>query len=132
MKALDTNILVRLLVKDNETQAKKVLKRFKKAEKKKETLLVPLLVVLELIWVLESVYHCSREEIIAAIENLAMLPIIKFENPDIIHSLILTGKKSKQDLSDILIGHTAKLNGCENTLTLDKNASKSELFEFLK
>ena len=132
MRALDTNILVRFLVKDDELQAKKVLHRFKRAEKSKETLFIPLVVVLELIWVLESVYNCSREEIINAIENLAMLPIIQFENPNIIQDLVLFGKKSKQDLSDILIGYSAKFNGCENTLTLDKSASKSALFEFLK
>jgi len=46
MTALDTNILVRLLVKDDEDQSKIVFKRFKKAEKENEILFIPLLVTL--------------------------------------------------------------------------------------
>jgi len=79
MIALDTNILVRLLVKDDDEQSRIVFKRFKKAEKNSEILFVPLLVVLELIWVLDSVYDCNREEIVNAIEKLTMMPIIRFE-----------------------------------------------------
>jgi predicted nucleic-acid-binding protein len=131
MRALDTNMLVRFLVRDDELQAKKVLNRFKKAEKTKESLFISLLVILELIWVLEYVYNCSRQEIITAIENLAMLPIIRFENTNIVRGLIVGGRKTKQDLSDLLIGYSAKFNGCECTLTFDKSAAKSELFELI-
>ena len=59
MIALDTNVLVRFLVKDDEQQAELVRVLFMEAEQRKEPLLVPLLVVLELIWVLESVYEIS-------------------------------------------------------------------------
>ena len=41
MKALDTNVLVRFLVKDDEQQAKVVYMRFKEAETNKEVLFVP-------------------------------------------------------------------------------------------
>jgi len=62
MKAVDTNILVRFLTKDDAIQAQKVYELFKKAETKREPLFVSLLVVLELLWVLESVYSIPREE----------------------------------------------------------------------
>ena len=52
MKALDTNVLVRFLVKDDEQQAKTVYRLFKQAESKAEAFFIPILVVLETVWVL--------------------------------------------------------------------------------
>ena len=80
MKGIDTNILVRFLVGDDEKQAKKVYVMFKKAETEKKELFVPVLVVLELIWVLESAYGISRSEILDSIDSLLLMPIFKFEN----------------------------------------------------
>jgi len=88
MKAVDTNILVRFLTKDDAIQAQKVYELFKKAETKREPLFVSLLVVLELLWVLESVYSIPREEIVDAINELLYLPVLKFENIPILWTFI--------------------------------------------
>ncbi len=131
MKAIDTNILIRFLVGDDQRQTELVLKRFKKAEIDKEILFVPLLVVLETIWVLESVYDVPREEILDSIEELLLMQILSFESLMGIQAFISSAKESAQDLSDILIGHSAKLSGCEHVITFDKKASKTHLFELL-
>ena len=60
MKALDTKILVRFLTKDDGAQAESVYRLFKTAEKNKEVFFVPVLVALELLWVLGSAYGISR------------------------------------------------------------------------
>ncbi len=132
MIALDTNILVRFLVKDDEGQSRIVFKRFKKAEENNEILFIPLLVVLELVWVLDSVYDCSREEIVNSIEELTMMPIIQFEKLDIIHALIKDGKRTSIDLPDLLICNSSIASGCEKMITFDKEASRYQLFELLK
>jgi predicted nucleic-acid-binding protein len=132
MIALDTNILVRFLVKDDDEQSKIVFKRFKKAEKNNEILFIPLLVVLELVWVLDSVYDCSREEIVNAIDKLTMMPIIQFEKLEVIHELIKYGKSTSIELSDLLICNASIASGCERTITFDKDALKYQLFELLK
>ncbi|MCP5004451.1 MAG: type II toxin-antitoxin system VapC family toxin [Planctomycetes bacterium] len=132
MFALDTNILVRFLVKDDDEQSKIVFKRFKKAEKNNEILFIPLLVVLELIWVLDSVYDCGREEIVNAIDKLTMMPIIQFEKLEVIHELIKYGKSTSIELSDLLICNASIASGCERTITFDKDASKYQFFELLK
>ncbi|MBT5832078.1 MAG: hypothetical protein HOH77_17965 [Candidatus Latescibacteria bacterium] len=41
-------------------------------------------------------------------------------------------RKTKMDLSDLLIAHSARASGCEYVLTFDRRASNSELFEKLK
>ncbi len=128
MKAVDTNILVRFLVKDDDAQARKVLGLFKQAEARKETFFVPLLVVLELVWVLESVYNCTRTEIIDAVETLAMMPVIRFEDVRIVHAVIEYGRSSGVDLADLLIGLVARRKGCDTVLSFDKHAAQSDLF----
>ena len=80
MKGIDTNILIRFLIGDDELQAKKVYNIFKKAESEKDELFVPLLVILELIWVLESVYAIHRTEILESMRELTLMPILKFEH----------------------------------------------------
>ena len=132
MKAIDTNILIRFLVGDDKEQAKKVYTIFKKAESEKESLFVPLLVILEMIWVLESVYDIRRTEILDSISDLLLMPIFKFEQPATLQQFIHSAKGNKYDLSDLLIAHSAKTNGCEAVLTFDKKASKFHLFEILK
>jgi len=69
MKALDTNVLVRFLVKDDEQQAKTVYRLFKQAESKAEAFFIPILVVLETVWVLEAVYETTRQEILDSIDE---------------------------------------------------------------
>ena len=132
MKALDTNVLVRFLVRDNEKQAKSVYRKFKKAETNKEILFVPVLVVLETIWVLESVYGVSRQEILDSIDELLLMPILEFEVQSVIRNFVSSARETKMDLSDLLIAHSAKSSGCECVITFDKRASNFRLFELLK
>ena len=60
------------------------------------------------------------------------MPILKFETqPTIQHFIFLAGEY-KIDLSDVLIACAAKISGGERILTLDKQASMFELFEFIE
>jgi len=132
MKAIDTNILIRFLTGDDELQAKKVYSIFKKAESEKKELFVPLLVVLEMIWVLESVYEVSRIKILESISDLLLMPVLKFDHQSVLQQLVLSAQGNRYDLSDLLIAHSAKVNGCETVITFEKKAAKFKLFEFLK
>lgn len=63
---VDTNLLVRMATGDNEAQARKALQIVSSAER----VIVPLPCILELFWVLESVYRFSREEIAQSLITL--------------------------------------------------------------
>jgi predicted nucleic-acid-binding protein len=132
MKAVDTNILIRFLTGDDPAQAKMVYALFKKAESEKTELFVPLLIVLETIWVLESVYAVSRAEILDAISDLLLMPVLKFDQYAILQQLIRSAQGNTIDLSDLLIAHAAKTSGCEKVITFDKDAAKFNLFELLR
>ena len=132
MKGVDTNVIIRFLIGDDEKQAKKVYDLFKKAELEKNELFVPLLVILELIWVLESVYEISRTDILDSISELLLMPILKFEHQSALQQFIMSAQGNRYDLSDLLIAHSAKIQGCATVLTFDKKASRFSLFELVK
>lgn len=132
MKALDTNVLVRFLVKDDPQQADIVYGLFKQAEEEKGSFYVPLVVVLEMIWVLESVYRIPRPDILDAMNALVLMPILDFEAQSAILSMTSSARDTKTDLPDLLIGQTAKLSGCECVLTFDKQAADHSLFKLLE
>ncbi len=58
--SLDTNVLVRLIVQDDEQQALVVAKLLARHAKKSESLFVAVTVMLELEWVLRSRYRFTK------------------------------------------------------------------------
>lgn len=132
MKGIDTNILVRFLLGDDKLQAKLVYDLFKKTEAAKEDLFVSTLVVLELVWVLESVYGIKRKLILDAIQDLLLLPILTFEKHSALQDFLnLARQATAADLSDLLIAMIAQDSGCATVITFDKKAARSPCFELV-
>ena len=129
MKALDTNVLVRFLTRDDPAQAETVYRVFKQAEGERTRFWIPVAVVLETVWVLESVYGVSRKGILEALDDLLLMPILKFESHDAVQTFTAAARQNRTDLSDLLIAHCARQAGCENVLSFDRKAARSELFE---
>ena len=132
MQALDTNILVRFLVKDDEKQADAVFSLIKKAERRREKLFVSLIVLLELIWVLDSLYKVPRDKLLYAISTLLMLPILEIEDRDIVYSFLHEAKNNTYDLDDLLIACKARARGCNQVITFDKKAAQHNLFRLVE
>lgn len=132
MIAVDTNILVRFLVRDDEKQAETARKHIKEAEVRRERLKIPLLVVLETIWVLESAYDKTKTEILEAIRDMRQMPVFDFESDHVIEGLLKDALKHKADLADIMIARAAEAAGCESGITFDKVAAKLSFFNLLK
>jgi predicted nucleic-acid-binding protein len=131
MKALDTNVLVRFLVKDDAEQAQQVYSLFKQAENLQQRLFVPILVVLEMIWVLQAVYRVEDRDIIASLNDLLLMPVLLFETPPVLHAFIGAAVNNNFDFADLLIAHSARAYPCEIVLTFDKKAAKFAGFELI-
>ncbi len=131
MNALDTNVLVRFLVQDDSQQVKIVNRLITNAEEEKQPIFVTLLVVLELIWVLESVYSVTRADILSSLSNLLSMPALEFEKQAVLRLFLASASNSNFDLADLLIAHSGIHSGVKTTLTFDKGAAKSEFFKVL-
>ena len=132
MKALDTNVLVRFLVRDDERQALAVYRMFTLAEQNRDSILISTPVLLETIWVLESAYDIGRGEILDALDDLMLMPILEFESQPAVRRFIREARDSKFDLPDLLIACSAHAAGCETVVTFDRRAARSHLFEMLR
>jgi predicted nucleic-acid-binding protein len=129
MKALDTNVLVRFLVNDDQAQGRRVKSLFESAEQAGESFLITTPVVMELLWVLSAVYEFSHGELVEALELLSQMPLLEFENSGALKQLIRLGRSLRADLPDLWIGLAGQARGCDSTLTFEKRLANTGLFE---
>lgn len=124
MLGLDTNVLVRFLVRDDESQFEKARKLIKREVAAGRRVLVSLLVLMETEWVLRSRYGVPKTEIIAAISALLDSRDVQFEDESAIEAALFLWKDSGTEFADCLIGARNKRLGCRATATFDVKASK--------
>lgn len=132
MIGLDTNILVRFLTLDDLKQSQIIKNYFVKYQKENVLFFISNVVILELLYVLESVYDYERDDIVNAIQTLSKVHNFKFENNNLLREFIVTSKKENTELTDLFIGLISKNAGCNTTITFDRKSSKSKLFTLLK
>ena len=104
MLGLDTNVLVRHLVRDDEAQFERVRRLLRRAAAADEALFVSLLVLQETEWVLRSRYGLAKAEIMDTISVLLDTTEIRFEDEPAIEEALFLWKDSAADFSDCLIG----------------------------
>jgi len=131
MKAIDTNVLVRFLVNDDREQSAKVRQLFATAEKERAVFYVPLLVLIETIWVLESAYDVERSDLIETLSELLLMPVLQFEQREAVQSMLAIVPDVPLDLPDALIAQSALYMGCNTVLTFDQKAARGPGFELL-
>ena len=128
MNAIDTNVLVRLIVKDDDVQAKKALNYVKKHGE----VFISAVVLCETTWVFESCYDIKKRELINIIEKILTTTQLTVEYPEAIWLALNEYKRINTDFSDCLIGAIAKHHKCHEVVTFDKKAAKSTLFALMK
>lgn len=131
MTAVDTNVIIRFLVRDDAKQAEIAYRRLKQAETSREVLFVTLIVVVETIWVLETAYGKSRAEVLDSIENMRRMPVFEFEKDEVVERVVTEGRTGKADLADLLMAHSAQSSGCNDGITFDKGAARIPFFTLL-
>ena len=120
MIGLDTNVLLRYLTQDDEVQFQSVLTLLRR---KGAMFFIPDLVLVELDWVLSSIYQWTPTEIAEAFGRLLNVHNLAFEDEGRIRSS-LRALRSGADLSYELIVHRCHEMGCKNVATFDKGITK--------
>jgi len=120
MIGLDTNVLVRLLTRDDEEQARKARALLEKHAAEDGALFVSDIVLAELVWILERAYELGRGEIGGAIGALAENATLGFESREVVRQAQALFAESKAGFADCLIVAKAQAAGCESVVTFDK------------
>ena len=124
MHGLDTNVLVRFLLKDDDRQAKRAKTEIDRAQKMGEPLLVSLLTMLETEWVLRSRAGLAKAEIIRVLKQLLETRELKFDDEGALEWALLVYEEGKADFAECLMMTHSRGLGCSPMLTFDAAAGK--------
>ncbi len=124
MLGIDTNVLVRFLLRDDEAQFQKANKLIQREVTAGRGVLVSQLVLLETEWVLRSRYGFSKIQLLEVIASSLDTRDIQLEDEQSVEEAIYQWKEANADFADCLIAARHRRLGCSATATLDARAGK--------
>ena len=110
-RLLDTNLIVRYLVQDHERHAKAAGKLFEACDRGDLVVVVLPAVLAECVFVLDSFYEHSREDIAAALGTLISSPGVEVSEPEIHLDALSRFARTKVHFVDCLIAATSAAEG---------------------
>lgn len=128
MKLLDTNFILRFLLKDHPTQSPTAKKIF---ETRGEMLFIADTVIAEVIWVLTSFYRLAKEEAANKIYQLLNLNSV-YSNKDLIIRTLYFYRNSNIAFIDAYLAAYAEEEKLEGIYSFDKGLDKIKSVKRLK
>lgn len=123
MIGLDTNVIVRYITQDDDTQSAQATTLIESLSVAQPGY-ITIISIVELVWVLQGSYGAGREAIIATLDALLKTKEILIEQADVVYQALRVFTQSKADFADCLIERLAHSAQCEFTVTFDKGAAK--------
>ena len=123
MIGLDTNVLARYVMQDDSEQSQKASRLIESLTSEAPGF-VPLVALIELVWVLISCYDLTREQVAQALDALLRAKEIVLERAEQVAQALRTFGAGSADFTDCLIERTAAAAGCGKTMTFDTGAAK--------
>lgn len=131
MIGLDTNVLLRFLVKDDESQGERSARAIRQAAVRGESIAVDRVVLCEMVWMLASSYRYARSEIARILADILDADGFEIADRDIVRAAIDDYRKHKADFADCLIGRANEARGCRETVTFDRRLKPLGAFRVL-
>jgi predicted nucleic-acid-binding protein len=129
--ALDTNVLVRILLHDDEVQARAAERVLVRARKDQTSLFVSDIVLCELVWVLSRRAELSRAAIGDAIDRLFRTELFVFHDAPAAERALTRYRTGKGDFADYLIQEHAAATGATHVITFDRQLRAEAGFQML-
>ena len=131
MKGLDTNVMLRYIVKDDPHQCAEAAAYIRTHCTSSSPGFINRIVLCELVWVLETAYKFRRGEVARVVEMILSTEEFLVENPSEALSALQAYRDQGMDFSDALIGCTNRSFGCEETASFDQRAAQMTEFTLL-
>jgi predicted nucleic-acid-binding protein len=120
---VDTNILVRLFVKDDAEQFASVVQLVRTLEED-DVFFINIVVLIETLWTLRRQYGYRKSQLLALVQALLERGDLEIDQYEIVGNAINLSRLLGADISDALIGELNRLSGCDRTLTFDTKAAR--------
>lgn len=124
MIGIDTDVLVRFLVRNDEAQFERARRLIKCEVGRGETVFISQLVLLETEWVLRSRYGVVKAVIVAALSVLLDARDLQFEGESSVEEAVFLWKDCSAEFADCLINAHHRALGCRATATYYAKALK--------
>lgn len=132
MIGLDTNVLLRYLTDDDDSQKAAAERFIHRCASRGEPLFVNQIVLCEMTWVLARAYGLSRLRIADLIADLLMTRHLEFEAKETVVAALHDFRGGKADFADCLVGAKNRAAGCSATATFDRAAAALSTFLMVK
>lgn len=117
---LDANVLLRFLTGSPPELAGRSARLLEEAQRGKISLRMHSVVVAETVWVLESFYEYSKQEISGVLIPLLEQPALRVEGAKTVVRALETMVESNVDFADALLAQTARSRG-EGVVSFDRD-----------
>lgn len=123
MIGLDTNVLVRYLVRDDPEQAPRADRLITRETSAESPAFVSLVALCEVVWVLRGAFRMSRSQIADTIDRLLQTVELRLERSTLVAEALELYRGSEADFADCVIGLVNQGAGCGETVTIDRAAA---------
>lgn len=130
MIGLDTNILLRYLVRDDPDQAQKATGLIERHLSRTRPGFIGDVVLVEMAWVLSRGYRLRKVDLAQVLERLLAVEVFAFESAQDVADAVALMREG-HDFADALIGAAARKAGCSYTVTFDRKALRLPSFAAL-
>jgi predicted nucleic-acid-binding protein len=131
MIGIDTNVLVRYIVQDDEQQGA-IATRWIESCTVETPGWISVIVLCEMVWVLSGAYGYDKTTVQSVLQRIFFACELAVEKQEYAWSALRDYAQGNADFSDYLIIHLNRSSGCEYTVSFDKKASNHRLVRLLK
>ena len=131
MIALDTNVLARLVLQDDETQARAAERLVIRARREQTPMFVADIVLCELVWVLSRRAGVSRTDIADALDQLFRTELVVVADAGVAERALRAYRNGKGDFADYLIREQARAAEADEVVTFDRALKGEDGFRVL-
>lgn len=125
---IDTNVLLRFVLRDDEEQYAVTRARFARALIDRERILIGPVAFAETVWTLARRRKVPRGEIVAMIDRLLATPPLRAFDEGIVRRALDLYGTERAGFSDCIILAMNEAAGCERTISFDRGALRLDHF----
>ena len=124
VRGLDTNVIVRFLLRDDRRQAEAARAAIEEAQASGEPAIVSLVTLAETEWVLRANAKLSKTDVLAIFRQLLEARDLLFESEEVVEEAVFLYENSRADFAECLMLAQYRRMGCTAMLTFDARAAK--------